>query len=247
MYIDIKTVVCLHLQCSLYTCGREESLRRVAAYRLAHLTSDFRQTALGIVIFLRVVVAGYPPCGVVAVHGELSVFLLYDEIIENPLLRKFVTESDTIVIYPETYIHFAVMLRLVETHQKFIVIVTDVTVFTPYRLPHLAYGAEITSPSGTVKLKADVVDSVPVYSIEYKNKKVVLPSKLGFELADGPDMMDGFRLIDTSVSSFDEVWQPVWGENSHIRNNYNELLMRLEFAIFHFQSTYLVSLIILHP
>ncbi len=95
-------------------------------------------------------------------------------------------------------------------------------------VPHDAYGAEITSPSGTVKLKADVVDSVPVYSIEYKNKKVVLPSKLGFELADGPDMMDGFRLIDTSVSSFDEVWQPVWGENSHIRNNYNELLMRLD-------------------
>lgn len=95
-------------------------------------------------------------------------------------------------------------------------------------VPQDAYGAEITSPSGTVKLKADVVDSVPVYSIEYKNKKVVLPSKLGFELADGPDIMDGFRLIDTSVSSFDEVWQPVWGENSHIRNNYNELLMRLD-------------------
>ena len=95
-------------------------------------------------------------------------------------------------------------------------------------VPQDAYGAEITSPSGNVKLKADVVDSVPVYSIEYKNKKVVLPSKLGFELADGPDMMDGFRLIDTSVSSFDEVWQPVWGENSHIRNNYNELLMRLD-------------------
>lgn len=95
-------------------------------------------------------------------------------------------------------------------------------------VPQDAYGAEITSPSETVKLKADVVDSVPVYSIEYKNKKVVLPSKLGFELADGPDMMDGFRLIDTSVSSFDEVWQPVWGENSHIRNNYNELLMRLD-------------------
>ncbi len=95
-------------------------------------------------------------------------------------------------------------------------------------VPQDAYGAEITSPSGIVKLKADVVDSVPVYSIEYKNKKVVLPSKLGFELADGPDMMDGFRLIDTSVSSFDEVWQPVWGENSHIRNNYNELLMRLD-------------------
>ncbi|MDE7115062.1 MAG: glycoside hydrolase family 97 protein [Muribaculaceae bacterium] len=95
-------------------------------------------------------------------------------------------------------------------------------------VPQDVYGVEISSPSGIIRLTADVVDSVPVYSVEYKNKKVVLPSKLGFELADGPDMMDGFKLIDTSVSAFDEVWQPVWGENSRIRNNYNELLMRLD-------------------
>lgn len=53
-------------------------------------------------------------------------------------------------------------------------------------VPQDAYGAEITSPSGTVKLKADVVDSVPVYSIEYKNKKVVLPRNLVSNLPTDP-------------------------------------------------------------
>ena len=64
--------------------------------------------------------------------------------------------------------------------------------------------------------------------MSYKGIPVIKPSTLGFELADGPDMMDGFKLIDTATASFDETWQPVWGENRDIRNNYNELLLRLD-------------------
>ncbi len=91
-----------------------------------------------------------------------------------------------------------------------------------------AHAAQISSPSGSIVLNAEVVDSIPVYSVNYKGKPVILPSKLGFELADGPDMMDGFSLISTSTSSFDETWNPVWGENKNIRNNYNELLVKLD-------------------
>ena len=91
-----------------------------------------------------------------------------------------------------------------------------------------ANATQIASPSGTITLNAEVIDSVPVYSVAYKGKPVVLPSKLGLELADGPDMMDGFSLIATETSSFDETWQPVWGENKNIRNHYNELLVKLD-------------------
>ena len=35
--------------------------------------------------------------------------------------------------------------------------------------------------------------------------------------------MDGFKITDTRVSSFDETWKPVWGETATIRNHYNEL------------------------
>ncbi|MCM1066687.1 MAG: glycoside hydrolase family 97 protein [Muribaculaceae bacterium] len=91
-----------------------------------------------------------------------------------------------------------------------------------------AHAAQISSPSGCVVLNAEVVDSVPVYSVTYKGKDVILPSRLGLELADGPDMMDGFCLTATETSSFDETWQPVWGENKEVRNNYNELLLKLD-------------------
>ena len=94
--------------------------------------------------------------------------------------------------------------------------------------PAQADAARIASPSGDIVLTADVVDSVPVYSLTFKGKDVILPSRLGLELADGPDMMDGFCLTSTQTASFDETWQPVWGENSHIRNNYNELLLKMD-------------------
>lgn len=40
--------------------------------------------------------------------------------------------------------------------------------------------------------------------------------------------MDGFTLIDAKTSSFDETWEPVWGEVKQIRNNYNELAVTLD-------------------
>lgn len=88
--------------------------------------------------------------------------------------------------------------------------------------------AEIASPSGLVKVNADVVEGVPTYSVTFKGKDIIKPSTLGFELADGPDMMDGFKLLSAETSSFDETWEPVWGENREIRNHYNELLLRLD-------------------
>ena len=91
-----------------------------------------------------------------------------------------------------------------------------------------AGAAEIASPSGLVKVKAEVVDGVPTYSVTFKGKDIIKPSTLGFELADGPDMMDGFKLLSAETSTFDETWEPVWGENREIRNHYNELLLRLD-------------------
>ena len=94
--------------------------------------------------------------------------------------------------------------------------------------PLYAKAVAISSPSEVITVNADVVDGVPTYSVDYNGKAVIKPSTLGLQLADGPDMTDGFKLISTSSSTFDETWHPVWGENSSIRNNYNELVLHLE-------------------
>lgn len=94
-----------------------------------------------------------------------------------------------------------------------------------------AAGAEtIKSPNGGVLVNFDVENGVPVYSVDFKGKKAVLKSKMGLELAKTkcPSLHGGFTLVKTERATFDETWQPVWGETKTIRNHYNEALFTLE-------------------
>ncbi|PIQ20897.1 MAG: alpha-glucosidase [Cytophagales bacterium CG18_big_fil_WC_8_21_14_2_50_42_9] len=90
-------------------------------------------------------------------------------------------------------------------------------------------------------------DGSPTYTLTYKNKTVIKPSKLGFLLKYKPSetvagaegnmeqktanpkasLHDNFSVADTKKSSFDETWSPVWGEVKSIRNHYNELTVTL--------------------
>lgn len=87
----------------------------------------------------------------------------------------------------------------------------------------------IASPDGEVELVFKVdSQGVPTYALSYKQKPVVKTSRLGLELKDDPGIMDGFTLAAADTSTFDETWTPVWGEESKIRNHYNELLVTLD-------------------
>ncbi|HJF92383.1 MAG TPA: glycoside hydrolase family 97 N-terminal domain-containing protein, partial [Mediterranea massiliensis] len=87
---------------------------------------------------------------------------------------------------------------------------------------------ELTSPNGQLRLNFTVnAQGEPVYELYYKNKTVIKPSKLGLELKDDPGLMNGFSLAGVKTSTFDETWQPVWGEEKEIRNHYNEMEVTL--------------------
>lgn len=86
----------------------------------------------------------------------------------------------------------------------------------------------LRSPDGQLELKFAVVDGVPEYALDRAGKAVVLPSRLGYELLDRESLDGGFTLTGTAFDSFDETWEPVWGEEASIRNHYNELLVTLE-------------------
>lgn len=90
--------------------------------------------------------------------------------------------------------------------------------------------AELKSPNGNLVLHAGVKDGRPVYSLDYKQRPVVKESFLGLELKNDKDLMSGFTIADMEVSTFDETWQPVWGEVKDIRNHYNELALTLKQA-----------------
>jgi len=95
---------------------------------------------------------------------------------------------------------------------------------------------QVQSPNGNVALKFFLSDGRPTYEMSYRGREVIRPSHLGLELLkskraskgmDETDLMDGFTVTDTQTASFDETWTPVWGETKTIRNNYNELAVRL--------------------
>ena len=87
----------------------------------------------------------------------------------------------------------------------------------------------MSSPSGQLKLTFELTDEgKPVYQLTYKGKTVIKPSTLGLELVKKPHLTDGFEIAGTDTASFDETWQPVWGEVKSIRNHYNELLVKLK-------------------
>ena len=104
----------------------------------------------------------------------------------------------------------------------------------------------LASPDGKLELRFGLTaDGTPAYSLSREGKDVILPSKLGFELRgkrldktyeqksgkvyDHPvDFHSGFSMVDAQRDSLDETWEPVWGEESQIRNHYNELAVTLE-------------------
>lgn len=86
----------------------------------------------------------------------------------------------------------------------------------------------VTSPNGIVSIDFQLKNGIPTYKVDYKGKPVIKESRLGLELRDGKNLMDGFKQLNATTSTFDETWQPVWGEVKEIRNHYNELLAELK-------------------
>ena len=100
---------------------------------------------------------------------------------------------------------------------------------------------EIKSPDGELFLKVNVDDNgQPVYSLKYKGNPLVNKSHLGLSGKEA-DFVKGFAVQHVDSTTFDEVWEPVWGEYSKVRNHYNEMsvtfskndtLMRVRFRLF---------------
>ena len=91
-------------------------------------------------------------------------------------------------------------------------------------------GEELVSPNGMQKLQFEVIDGTPVYQLFFKEQPIIAQSKLGLELKNEENLLDGFELGQVEKSTFDETWNPVWGETREIRNHYNEMAVTLNQA-----------------
>ena len=94
---------------------------------------------------------------------------------------------------------------------------------------NISTAQQLKSPEGNFIMEFSLLkDGTPSYTLDYKSKEVIKSSKLGLELKnDKKSLLNDFTIIDTKTSTFDETWQPVWGEVKTIRNHYNELAVTL--------------------
>ncbi len=91
-----------------------------------------------------------------------------------------------------------------------------------------ANAQSLISPDGDLQLNFEMSQAgEPTYSLIYKGSDVIRPSKLGFTLRDAEPLMEGFRVTALNSDSADTSWSPVWGEESSIRDNYNEMALTL--------------------
>jgi hypothetical protein len=90
------------------------------------------------------------------------------------------------------------------------------------------HAQNIESPSKNINLSFKVsANGTPSYSVKYKNKSIVNESTLGIVLKEMPALESNFRIDSIGQKQVNETWQPVLGEQSNIKNNYNEMTVAL--------------------
>ena len=109
------------------------------------------------------------------------------------------------------------------------------------------------SPDGNIRLEFNLDrNGQPVYSLMYKGQEVIRPSRMGYIFrgkaaepkifcsADSvriagygnDDVFNtGFSIRNVTRTAYDEFWEPVWGEESIIRNHYNEMAIELSHKV----------------
>lgn len=107
-----------------------------------------------------------------------------------------------------------------------------VVLFVPLQVVLAADIATVSSPDGNFVFKVTGNNTTTgnriSYQLTYKNRPVITDSKLGFVLKVPDVRFDDFQVMGQETSNTDNSWQPVWGELKTIRNNYNQLILKLK-------------------
>ena len=129
------------------------------------------------------------------------------------------------------------------------ILLTAVTTACSISAHHPLNEQKMSSPQGVLSMSFFLDNQgSPMYTLDFGERHVILPSHLGYELRGtlkaselvfgektiskkdskpSVSLHDGFILEKVDTSSFDEIWSPVWGEESSIRNHYNEMAVTL--------------------
>lgn len=87
---------------------------------------------------------------------------------------------------------------------------------------------KVVSPDGRLTVTAGVSKTGRPYFTLHRGSELILDkSQLGMKLKSG-DFYQNFKVLSFKRDKKDETWQQPWGEETQVRNQYNELSMNLQ-------------------
>lgn len=95
----------------------------------------------------------------------------------------------------------------------------------------LAQSHAVTSPNGQLSATVDIVDrqgggKVPMLSLSHRDKPLLLPSEIGFDLVGDSDKPLA-KIVSAEKTTCDKTVKPLYGERSVWRDHYNQLTLRI--------------------
>jgi len=86
----------------------------------------------------------------------------------------------------------------------------------------------VQSPGKNIQLHLGVNDSAQLfYSVNYAGNSAIGKSHLGFQFSEEDLMGRNLEIVSTEKTSVNTTWEPVYGEQSKIRNQYTQLIVQL--------------------
>ena len=85
----------------------------------------------------------------------------------------------------------------------------------------------LTSPNGNLSLMFWLNNDSPQYSVKHKETTLIDSSSMGFKFKNSSNYYKNVLCFGFENKYVDEMWKPVWGTDSIIRNNYNSVVFHL--------------------
>jgi alpha-glucosidase len=87
----------------------------------------------------------------------------------------------------------------------------------------------VQSPDGKIQVSFGIDDSSAIYyTVGVEDTTVIRNSKMGFQFDGNQEMGKNLEFVSFSEMEVNQNWNPVYGERSEIKDNYNQTTIRLK-------------------
>jgi alpha-glucosidase len=87
----------------------------------------------------------------------------------------------------------------------------------------------VQSPDEKIQVSFGINDSSAIYyTVGFEDSVVIKDSKMGFQFEGNEEMGKNLEIVSVSEMSVNQTWNPVYGERSEIKDNYNQTTIRLK-------------------